>query len=94
MTRGEAIKELREMKTDPWTDNVQMEALDMAVNSLTVDEMYDLEFEGVDHFVPVSIIEDIKADISSYKDDKAIHAERNEMIDIVLEIIDKHKERV
>lgn len=40
--------------------------------------------------VPMSVIEDIKADISSYKDDKVIHAERNEMINIVLEIIDKH----
>ena len=35
-------------------------------------------------------IEDIKAEIEEYKDDKVIHAERNEMIDIVLEIIDKH----
>ena len=38
----------------------------------------------------VDSIEDIKADISEYKDDKVIHAERNEMIDIVLDIIDKH----
>ena len=36
------------------------------------------------------VIEDIKADILSYKDDKIIHTEQNEMIDIVLEIIDKH----
>ena len=35
-------------------------------------------------------IEDIKAEISNYKDDKIIHTERNEMIDIMLEIIDKH----
>ena len=35
-------------------------------------------------------IEDIKAEITEYKDDKVIHAERNEMIDIVLNIIDKH----
>lgn len=35
-------------------------------------------------------IEDIKQEIAEYKDDKVIHAERNEMIDIVLEIIDKH----
>ena len=40
--------------------------------------------------VPMSVIEDIKAEIAEYKDDKVIHAERNEMIDIVLEIIDKH----
>ena len=36
------------------------------------------------------VIENIKADIAEYKDDKVIHAERNEMIDIVLQIIDKH----
>ena len=32
----------------------------------------------------------IRAEISEYKDDKIIHAEQNEMIDIVLEIINKH----
>ena len=36
------------------------------------------------------VIEDIKAEIAEYKDDKVIHAERNEMIDIVLDLIDKH----
>ena len=42
-------------------------------------------------FCPIKCdIEDIKAEISEYKDDKVIHAERNEMIDIVLEIISKH----
>lgn len=36
-------------------------------------------------------IEQIRAEIVEYKDDKIIHAERNEMIDIVLDIIDKYK---
>ena len=36
------------------------------------------------------VIEDIKSEILSYKDDKIIHAETNEMIDIVLEIIERH----
>lgn len=35
-------------------------------------------------------IDEIKAEISEYKDDKIIHTEQNEMIDIMLEIIDKH----
>ena len=35
-------------------------------------------------------IDDIKAEISEYKDDMVIHAETNEMIDIVLEIIERH----
>ena len=36
------------------------------------------------------VIEDIKAEIAEYKDDKVIHAECNEMVDIVLQIIDKY----
>lgn len=36
-------------------------------------------------------LDKIRAEISEYKDDKIIHAERNEMIDIVLDIIDKYK---
>ena len=39
-------------------------------------------------------IDKIRAEIAEYKDDKIIHAERNEMIDIVLEIIDKHLENL
>ena len=35
-------------------------------------------------------LDDLRAEISEFKDDKIIHAERNEMIDIVLEIIDKY----
>lgn len=40
-----------------------------------------------------SVLDKIRAEISEFKDDKIIHAERNEMIDIVLEIIDKYTER-
>ena len=36
-------------------------------------------------------LEEVKAEIAEYKDDKVIHAEQNEMIDIMLEIIDKYK---
>ena len=32
MTKEEAIKELKEMKTDAWTDHRQMEAIDMAID--------------------------------------------------------------
>ena len=41
-------------------------------------------------YINKSVIDDIKADIAEYKDNKVIHAERNEMIDIILQIIDKH----
>ena len=37
-----------------------------------------------------SKIEQIRKEISEWKDDKVIHAERNEMVDIALEIIDKY----
>ena len=38
-----------------------------------------------------AVLDKIRAEIAEYKDDKVIHLERNEMIDIVLEIIDKYK---
>ena len=38
------------------------------------------------------VLDKIRAEIEEYKDDKIIHAERNEMIDIMLEIIDKYRE--
>ena len=37
-----------------------------------------------------NVLEQIRAEIAEYKDDKVIHAEINEFVDIVLEIIDKH----
>ena len=40
-----------------------------------------------------AVLDKIRAEISEYKDNKIIHAERNEMIDIVLDIIDKYRER-
>lgn len=46
MTRGEAIKELQEMKTDAWTDFRQMNALDMAINALMIDEQALKIFEN------------------------------------------------
>ena len=38
----------------------------------------------------MAVIEDIKSEITTYKDDKIIHFESNCMIDIVLDIIDNH----
>jgi len=38
------------------------------------------------------VLDKIRAEITEYKDDKVIHYERNEMIDIVLGIIDKYRE--
>lgn len=36
-------------------------------------------------------LDEIRAEILEYKDDKIIHAEQNEMIDIIVEIIDKYR---
>ena len=41
-----------------------------------------------------NVLEKIRAEIAEYKDDQIIHAERNEMIDRVLEIIDKYRNEV
>ena len=46
LTRSEAIDELREMKGAPWNDERMERALDIAINSLKIDEQYDLQFEG------------------------------------------------
>lgn len=56
-------------------------------------------FDGVNHYTmpvkwwdkEIDVLNKIRAEISEFKDDKIIHAERNEMIDIVLEILDKYK---
>ena len=34
MTIDEAIKELKEMRTDPWTDSRQMQAIKLAIEAL------------------------------------------------------------
>lgn len=51
---------------------------------------YDREQYEKGYKDAMSVIKDIKAEITTYKDDKIIHAESNAMIDIVLEIIDEH----
>ena len=46
------------------------------------------EWKAIHNGIP---LDTIRAEITEYKDDKVIHLERNEMIDIVLGIIDKYK---
>ena len=50
--------------------------------------------ELIDIQPTVDVLNKIKAEIVEYKDDKVIHYERNEMIDIVLGIIDKYRSEV
>jgi len=54
-------------------------------------EIYSKMIEDSVNYAKLKIdIDAIRAEIADYKDDKVIHEERNEMIDIVLEIIDKY----
>ena len=59
-------------------------------------QIVDVKYEDVVQ-IPLEIIangtplDEIRAEIAEYKDDMIIHAESNEMIDIVLDIIDKYK---
>ena len=48
--------------------------------------------ECINNVPTVDVPDKIRAEIADYKDDKIIHAEQNEMIDIVLDIIDKYRE--
>ena len=41
-----------------------------------------------------AVLDNLRAEIYEYKDDKIIHAERNELIDIVLDIIGKYRNEV
>ena len=47
MTRPEAIGELSEMKTDAWTDERQMKALTMAIQSMKAIEKIKAILEDV-----------------------------------------------
>jgi hypothetical protein len=58
--------------------------------------LVDMEFKARDKQIydkgKIDVLDKIRAEITEYKDDKIIHLERNEMIDIVLGIIDKYRE--
>lgn len=60
MTRLEAISELSEMKTDAWTDERQMKALTMAIQSMKAIEDIKAEIEqmnNIDYVAPVTVDE-------------------------------------
>lgn len=91
MTRAEAIKILEGAIKKPNTkDGYLGQALSMAINSLKVDEMYQLEKEDADEFIPKSVIEDIKAEIRSIQPKWYENAGKHNCIDEVIKIIDKH----
>lgn len=57
------------------------------IKSMTKEQNYMRGYEDGKS----DVLDKIRAEIAEYKDDKIIHYERNEMIDIVLGIIDKYK---
>jgi len=51
ITQAEMIAELREMRTDAWTDDRQMQALDMAINIMRSIEDIKAEInEGIESY--------------------------------------------
>ena len=60
------------------------------LNEINGTAELDKAFEVVEDAPTVCDIDAIREEIAEYKDDKVIHAERNEMVDIVLEIIDRY----
>lgn len=97
MSLGDALKHAEEIFKEithqfECEDAISREAVIEILNNATLGESKIAERVKELPSVQPSrkVIEDIKAEIDEYKDDKVIHAERNEMIDIVLQIIDKH----
>ena len=97
MTRTEAIDILKCLAWHrrPSEEEIE-EVLKIAINSLKVDEMYQLEKEDADEFIPKSVIEDIRAEIQAIEmegrvDDRTRFIRGGkEVKNLVLKIIDKH----
>ena len=66
--------------------------LEYLIYSKHIDGLTCGEVKKAIEMCKVDVLDKIRAEISEYKDDKIIHAERNEMIDIVLDIIDRYRE--
>jgi hypothetical protein len=96
MTRKEAIKWLNRLYiradiTDEYGDMEDMqpyeEAINIAINALKVDEMYNLEYENADEFISKRVLEDIRYEIDGiyigYRHGYEVMAD-------VLAVLDKH----
>ena len=71
---------------------IHKQALNSAVRDLSADDLIVLKRNP--NLIDAAVLDKIKDEITEYKDDQIIHAERNEMIDIVLGIIDKYRNEV
>ena len=67
-------------------------ALDMAVNALKIDEMYNLEYENDDEFISKSVLDKIRAEIEA-KCCITVGRENDGAITLhdIFEILDKYK---
>ena len=92
MTREEAVAILNHNVSACLHGTEWGEALDMVINSLKIDEMYDLESENADEFISRSVIEDIKAEIKTLAQEYDFYADTRRKYGLwtALEIIDKH----
>ena len=98
MTRAEAIYNLNTLAEHAIEDDQGFtieEALYMAINSLKVDEMYQLEMEDADEFISKKVIEDIKAEIKTIQQAEIqIYGKENwDFSGKCLDVIDKHISR-
>lgn len=97
MTRKEAIKWLNKLYaradiTDEYGDMEDMqpyeEAINIAINALKVDEMYNLEYENADEFISKRVLEDIRYEIDGIY---IGYRHGYEVMGDVLEVIDKYR---
>ena len=101
MTRTDAINILKNEKPHcgrkiRYTEGDICEAFDMAINSLEmatnsleVDEMYQLEKEDADEFISKKEIEDIKAELNEISEETISRADID-AIKRCLKVIDKY----
>ena len=67
------------------------EYLEHNIDYAGISDAYKMAFKALEQ---MNVLDKIRAEISEYKDNKIIHAERNEMIDIMLALIDKYRNEV
>lgn len=78
-------EKLSKLHHDGLITDEEYDRLKKALNSLRVDEMYELEYEDADSFIPLSVIQEIREEIKHHHDmypDDGLH---NALI-----IMDKH----
>ena len=89
------VAKLSGLKHKGFITEAEYDRLRKGLNSLKVDEMYGLEMEQADEFIPRSVVEDIRADMQkkklmySHPHEIAKNVYREAMNDAI-ELLDKH----